>query len=154
MFFGLVGWPYEYEPFQLPGWIPDFLLLGLTPVLVEVKPVYTFPPFVVEKVEAAHPPHEVLILGCTLPARPMGQEGVVSPNVLGWLAERSGDDDHVHLWWSDALLGKTPAGSVGVRHREGSGFDRISGEELVRVGPARIQMAWSEAGNQVQWGMR
>lgn len=37
-FFDLLGWPFEYEPLDLPGWIPDFEIRGSTPVLVEVKP--------------------------------------------------------------------------------------------------------------------
>jgi hypothetical protein len=152
--FNLLGWPFEYEPFQLLGWVPDFLLLGSEPVLVEVKPVYTFPPFVVEKVELARPPHEVLILGCTLPATPMARPGVISPRVLGWLAERSGDDDHTHLWWGDAILGERPDGRAGFRHREGSGFDRISGDPLEPGEPGAVAELWAEAGNRTQWGMR
>ena len=38
-FFDLVGWKWEYDPFDLNGWIPDFLLIGTREkVLVEVKP--------------------------------------------------------------------------------------------------------------------
>lgn len=47
-FFDNVGWPWEYEPFDLQGYIPDFIL-PLKPghVLFEVKPVleeYEFEP--------------------------------------------------------------------------------------------------------------
>lgn len=38
-FFDLIGWPYQYEPFELDGYIPDFVLTFSNPVLVEVKPV-------------------------------------------------------------------------------------------------------------------
>ena len=39
-FFDLAGWRWEYEPFDLKGWVPDFALIGAdSPVLVEVKPV-------------------------------------------------------------------------------------------------------------------
>jgi len=42
-FFDLVGWPWQYEPLDLSGYIPDFVLpLGRggdqRPLLVEVKP--------------------------------------------------------------------------------------------------------------------
>jgi len=38
-FFDLVGWKYEYEPYPLNGWIPDFILIAETgEILVEVKP--------------------------------------------------------------------------------------------------------------------
>lgn len=38
-FFDLCGWEWEYEPFDLDGWTPDFLIKGDAPTLVEVKPV-------------------------------------------------------------------------------------------------------------------
>ena len=38
-FFDSCTWPFEYEPFDLGGWSPDFLLNGDTKVLVEVKPI-------------------------------------------------------------------------------------------------------------------
>lgn len=38
-FFDLCEWKWDYEPFDLEGWAPDFLLRTvLGPVLVEVKP--------------------------------------------------------------------------------------------------------------------
>lgn len=36
-FFDEVGWDWEYEPFELKGYIPDFVLKFSEPVLVEVK---------------------------------------------------------------------------------------------------------------------
>ena len=38
-FFDLAGWPWEYEPFDLHQWIPDFRLTGAHRVLCEVKPI-------------------------------------------------------------------------------------------------------------------
>lgn len=40
-FFDLMGWKWEYEPIDLDGWSPDFLLRGSDgmEVFVEVKPV-------------------------------------------------------------------------------------------------------------------
>lgn len=39
-FFDLIGLKWDYEPFDLEGWAPDFLLrTKIGPVLVEVKPV-------------------------------------------------------------------------------------------------------------------
>ena len=39
-FFDLLGWPWDYEPFDLNGYIPDFILHLHEPVLVEVKPFH------------------------------------------------------------------------------------------------------------------
>jgi hypothetical protein len=36
-FFDLCGWQWTYEPFDLPGWIPDFLIDNS--MLVEIKPL-------------------------------------------------------------------------------------------------------------------
>lgn len=39
VFFDLCGWKWDYEPFDLDGWAPDFRLrTDAGPVLVEVKP--------------------------------------------------------------------------------------------------------------------
>jgi hypothetical protein len=38
-FFDLAGWEWEYEPFDLDGYIPDFLLTLHRQTLVEVKPM-------------------------------------------------------------------------------------------------------------------
>lgn len=39
-FFDLAGWRWNYEPFDLPQWTPDFALKGAcNTVLVEVKPI-------------------------------------------------------------------------------------------------------------------
>lgn len=44
-FFRLLGWPARYEPFDLPGWSPDFLIESKLypdhPILIEVKPFIT-----------------------------------------------------------------------------------------------------------------
>ena len=42
-FFDLVGWQWEYEPIDLAGYIPDFMLMLARPVLVEVKPIVRWP---------------------------------------------------------------------------------------------------------------
>ena len=40
-FFDLVKWPWEYEPIELDGYIPDFVLpFEAGPLLVEVKPAF------------------------------------------------------------------------------------------------------------------
>lgn len=39
--FDLLGWRWEYEPIDLAGYIPDFLLRFPAPLLVEVKPALT-----------------------------------------------------------------------------------------------------------------
>lgn len=38
-FFDIQGWRWEYEPFDLDGYIPDFVIMATRPLLVEVKPL-------------------------------------------------------------------------------------------------------------------
>ncbi len=43
--FDLLGWEWEYEPFDLDGYIPDFAIrTSLGPLIVEVKPI-VWPPY-------------------------------------------------------------------------------------------------------------
>lgn len=68
MFFDLIGWRTEYEPFDANGYIPDFLIMGVDPVLVEVRPVSTEAEYrsvaegVVPKVRGFWE-HDLLVLG-------------------------------------------------------------------------------------------
>jgi hypothetical protein len=43
-YFDIIEWDHEFEPFDLPGWSPDFLIkakkAGITDMLVEVKPKF------------------------------------------------------------------------------------------------------------------
>ena len=37
-FFDLMGWKWSYEPFDLRGYIPDFVIDAIEPTLFEIKP--------------------------------------------------------------------------------------------------------------------
>ncbi len=41
-FFDLAEWKTEYEPLDLDGWVPDFLIEESLPILVEVKPQISY----------------------------------------------------------------------------------------------------------------
>ena len=64
-FFDLIGWKWDYEPFDLDGWIPDFYIHGEKPLLIEVKAEMTYSPLLehVPKIRAAKPQYDVLIVG-------------------------------------------------------------------------------------------
>lgn len=69
-FFTRMGWEHTYEPFDGDGYIPDFLIHGEQPLLVEVKPATTRAEYeaAIEKATkglAAHWTHDILIVGVT-----------------------------------------------------------------------------------------
>lgn len=103
-FFDLMGWQFEYEPFDLNGWIPDFALLGgKTPLLVEIKPVAEFPESVAEKIEQSGWEHEVLILGCTIDFEWRHFEHF-APR-LGWIWSEWNNEENVYCkTWKDAFF--------------------------------------------------
>ena len=164
-FFAYIGWPFEYEPFDLKGWIPDFGLFGAKEtVLVEVKPIAVFDEDVADELDAVETKHEILLLGCTVNATDAWGE-----TSIGWLGERYWQDDTYatsRLNWGNAMVGVwSECGTLGFCHETGSFHDRISGkhdggcygqkQELHGVTiPQALKLAWATAGNRVQWQKR
>jgi hypothetical protein len=85
-FFDLLGWSYEYEPFDLQGWIPDFLLTRAR-VLVEVKPVAIWPRDVMEEIDDCRgaDEYEVLVAGCSVPVDIHPRVEAEVGLAIGWL---------------------------------------------------------------------
>jgi len=68
--FSRLNWKWEYEPFDADGYIPDFVVMGPNPLLVEVKPdasVQDLSRYVhrLETALASHWHHDILIVGMT-----------------------------------------------------------------------------------------
>ena len=177
-FFDLVGWKWEYEPFDCDGWIPDFALIGKSQMmLVEVKPIDRFDQASADKIDRASTKHEVLLVGVgpqleSLEGHPR------SPRVLGWMKEAQWYCDSSEAFargecpvgsgkecsqgclydkrcfsrkWVDALLIKR-GDSAGILSW-GYGGDRISGgdEKHEWFSSDWIQNMWARAGNTTQW---
>ena len=111
-FFDLLGWPWSYELLELPGYIPDFVVrVGKRSAIVEVKGgVASLEGLEVAKpkVEAAQPPHDLLLVGAepfwSLPA----EDGGVR---IGWLWESTAGFSASDLLGSgDAAQGRWSAG--------------------------------------------
>src|SRR5215207_1748419 len=84
--FNLVGWEYEYEPFECNYYIPDFFLKhGTHPVMVEVKPAATLGELEgyardVEQGLAGHWEHDYLVVGASATfGRAIGWQGQYVP---------------------------------------------------------------------------
>lgn len=155
-FFDLMGWTHQYEPFDLNGWIPDFLLPGKCPVLVEVKPIHCRDGAICAEMEeaAADWYGDLLLVGCIAP---IFEPNLVEGTAIGWLKE-----GHTSVGagfdWDLAVLGdyRTAGGKFGLCHAMGSYGDRITG---VHIGDhcfhesmeKKARRAWALAGNLVQW---
>jgi hypothetical protein len=151
VFFDLVGWPWAYEPIDLTGYIPDFVLSFHRPLLVEVKPAVTLADLDEHrrKIEASGWPHEALLVGALLwPSEIWGDSYDV-----GCLRERMSDDQ---WWWSGGHLFRCRCcGHISVHHDMGSYRCRVSGcgdgDHHLDDDAALIASLWTEAGNVVRW---
>lgn len=163
-FFDLLGWEYEYEPFDLDGWIPDFLIKGKQgDVLVEVKPVTEFPADVAAEIWKACPKQafhddpdcmetdcQLLIVGSSIAIKE-DENG----ESFGWTISIGGVKDQV---WDLAVLGRWDNSPViGFHESSGSYRDAISGEydggehKGGTVDRDHALSLWREAGNLTQW---
>jgi hypothetical protein len=134
-FFDCLGWQHEYEPFDLGGWSPDFLLPAFK-ALVEVKPLESFSQEVWDKMVAACLEHDVekIVLTRTAPAMPPSTRPLVEIGWMGWWPEYrpiramlgwlpqttcpefystlvdvvpgSRDKDSMGTWWQDFATGR------------------------------------------------
>jgi len=166
-FFSLLGWPAYYEPFDLNGWIPDFVLhgrrKGCQGIAVEVKPVYGMddPLFqaTIEKIAASGWQGESLIVSYFLPRDYCDQLGI------GWCREIFYDAPRldVAVFQSTGKLGAEDdrgvgpdnvAAVVGYCHLYGDFTDRIGGYYYggsTGGDEEEIASLWAQAGNEVQW---
>ena len=97
-----------YEPFDLEGWIPDFLLKGGIEVLVEVKPTTKFDEAVANKcLRAAQKGEwkgEILLLG----VQPFLKSDWTERCVLGWTNSAAWCEE----WWGEAPMCLLPGGET------------------------------------------
>jgi hypothetical protein len=167
-FFDLIDWSWVYEPFDTEGWIPDFLVRGAFPFLVEVGPCITANEYVAkgEKARTAYPTTRVL--------RGEGDEGIwidtperwtliagVAPlyEEANWRAVAAG-------WWAIDGLGQTDSpgfwyrcdecGALGLDGADYGGYLRPCGHVIpIRAtAGSPIFDLWATAGNRVQWRSR
>lgn len=160
-FFRLLEWDAYYEPFDLDGWIPDFVLHGklehCSQIPVEVKPVRSMndPLFIAtaNKIKLAGWRGDRLIVSYFLPH----DEGDLA---VGWLGEahelQDGRDvPTLDCWWELAPFQETDGSKIaGFCHQFGWYADRITGHYpggSIAADNLKILELWNEAGNEVQW---
>jgi len=149
-FFDTIGWRWTYEPFDLEGYIPDFVLHFRKPMLVEVKPDLSLEDLKAHasKIEKTSWKHEFLIVGSTM------FYGSPFP-ALGLLAERYGNEASVAPAWS-FRCGK--CGEITFCHEEGSYECRVNscydGDSFLKSDDTffdELKYKFGRAGNEVQW---
>jgi len=106
--FDLLGWHWIYEPLDLDGWIPDFLLRFKSPALVEIKPETSADGFrrhtarIDASALSSGSPNEILLLGLAPILAPVPL-GYCDAALFGLLGERARPRPGAPLFWTDAL---------------------------------------------------
>lgn len=155
--FDSLGWRWEYEPLDLKGWIPDFVLdiKGFKkPVLAEIKPIFDYQEdrstiIKIEQALGAPKPAELRAPGersddsgwdvffATLPYEVLllGAKPIEVDITDGYWAKT----------WEPVIIGT--ALSIGWRLGPGLGWDTDT--NLVKQ--RQLRKAWKRATNAVQW---
>ena len=160
-FFDRLGWTYEYEPFDLGAWSPDFLLNGaLNGALVEVKPWASLDLHVCEKIGEAVAEQWVLL---TRAAPIIVEDHLVSPGWLrapGWALFQ--EAYLIWLLYSKKPLFGADIGPFSIDEKNPvslwfvSGFRCYSKEHARHIFHYRdhSMQLWADACNAVQWEPR
>ena len=139
--FDQFGWQWEYEPIDLNGYIPDFVLLwphGQT--LCEVKPAMTRDELNLAqpKIEASGWEHEAMIVG----------GGARDPFAV--ISQRQSTS----WWWADAIPDTCMnCHRPTVYHGDGDWDCRLCGEYLNNSGSSNldVETVWARAHNETKW---
>ncbi len=151
-FFDLLKWDWTYEPLDLGGWSPDFLIRGAKDmVYVEVKPITDIDENVMMKMSVNVWPYcrddsqkrlELLLLGVGL----FREDGNLC---LGWIGEPL-DGEHYPV--VSLAQFRESDGVIGYCSDSMSFHDRITGEyDGNSGGEGQAAALWAKASNQVQW---
>lgn len=139
-FFDAIGWQWAYEPYELEGYLPDFLLrLGHVDMLCEVKSTDEDFEIAQHKFDMTSHDGQALIVGHTMDG-----------SICGRMRDRDGPE-----WaWSEAqFFYCLSCGLVSVLAVDGSWRCRRCGDGYgnSHVGEYDAQDTWVRCGNRVQW---
>jgi hypothetical protein len=155
-FFDLLRWPWHYEPIDLAGYIPDFILSGKdADFLIEVKPELRFSGLLqhCDKVSRSGWSGEFAIVGATAPFEVEDYRQFLGAGYGGygaWPAELIAD-----TW----VFNSCPRCVAGFNAYEGYYACRLCGvhegdhfqDSSPIVRGHHLSDLWREAGNAVQW---
>lgn len=154
-FFDLLGWPWQYEPIDLEGYIPDFVVGFREPLLVEVKggvlpqdvPTSETIRMACSKIECSSWGHRAIVVGSA--------PRLTDPQsmLIGWFVAPDADNDETAN--SEACLFRCGAcGDPSIHSGSGSwqcircgAYDGDRYVEAVEDAPE----LWAKACNATQW---
>lgn len=171
VFFDLAGWQWEYEPIDGNGYIPDFVVMGARPMVVEVKPDFDLHSMEDHcfKIEAGLDgvwAGDVLIVGSTpFPGGPCPSfEGT---RIAGLLGERNGWDGWEGWAWGPGIWAACPGDERTHEHctspnlRIIHDFQSFTGRPCGHHGGGHhydpeldVEQLWRVAGERVRWKPR
>ena len=171
--FEMLGWDWEYEPIDLNGYIPDFILNGEVPILVEIKgelDIWSTFETHRNKIEASGWTGNYMILGATYEKKfaIVEHDGdIMDDGVNIGICGIIGDDTHWRGWRrnghsvsvSKALLSRRIYCTGEVEYmisNRGSthlcrNFNLLRQASVNNLTVAIFDKMWVKAGNLVQW---
>lgn len=150
--FDRMGWLWEYEPIDLDGYIPDFLVsMGGARILIEIKhsPDESELDRAKDKIEASGWHGEAVVLRDYL-------DDTSSEPVIGWFGEVEVGPDGEQFAWGEARAFRClSCGEISILASDGSWRCRGCGVDggNSHVGSVEGSMAeiWAWACNRAQW---
>lgn len=162
-FFEEAGWQFEYEPFDLGEWSPDFLLRGKIEVLVEVKPIASFDKDTAAKMEraavAGRWDGELMLVGVA-PMFSGRSENFSWSCSIGWLGERDtwGAEYRDSFSFDPCAACVAPNGLPDFHSNTLSYTGRMFGqghkENDYPSNADWLKRIWDRAANRVQWNKK
>lgn len=162
-FFTGLGWTFTYEPFDGDGYIPDFIIHGSAPLLVEVKPAATDEEYRAATTKSVaglkhHWGRDILIVGLTpTPDMYNGFDFGFDAPQAGLLGEQIGPVGNPEwIWQPGHWFRCLNCGSIAIHHPEMSFHGRPCGcykgdNYLGHLGRRTIEDVWANACNDVKW---
>lgn len=161
-FFDGIGWQATYEPFDGEGYIPDFVIAGEVPLIVEVKPAVTraqFDAAIPRVTSGLRSVWQSDIYVCGMAPLPMLDNGwCVVDDSAGLILEHMGryEDERWIGWepdiaqWFTCLRCKHVAVRADMMHFGGRPCGHYDGDSFIGPMPPIVEM-WAEACNEVKW---
>lgn len=165
-FFDHMGWVWEYEPLDLSGYIPDFILTNFhKPLLVEIKPEIEFEALIphAKKIVESGWSGEFMICGAVL-FKGETWDGLSAGALFERYTSESENIDIPSEYPAHAVIGcgvleddQRGCNRLGIVHEEGSYHCRRCGAydgNICCLPPDIVRSAWNRAGASVQWKPR